>query len=277
MILSPPGCSGSHRLTSRTIPSTTNHAPPASLCAVMSAHLRTRTRDACVPSRAAHASAAAKDPTSPPSPPSTRRRGCRTRGARGRATQPPTTPTRGRNRRSPRPRPPSRRRAARPFSGSSPRIARSSPRIARSRPRGNRSSSSSSSTAASSSTADPSPNSDRRAFSHSTRFPLLAAPSGAALANRPRQRDARPEEGSVHGKHLPVVCGHRHRLRRRRLRRLRRAVRVPTRTRTGHARAATHRRPGSIVALGVEKHRRARDDAAETVVAGGDGPRLGGE
>ena len=81
----------------------------------------------------------------------------------------------------------------------------------------------------------------------------------------------------MHGKHLPVVCGHRHRLRRRRLRRLRRAVRVPTRTRTGHARAATHRRPGSIVALGVEKHRRARvDDAAETVVADGDGGLGGG-
>ena len=179
MILSPPGCSGSHRLTSRTIPSTTNHAPPASLCAVMSAHVRTRTRDACVPSRAAHASASERRPnvSAVAAIDST------TRMSYSGCARPSDSASNHANARS---------KPAQSTSTSAVAATRGASVFGfesenRAFEDGNRAfedgkspSSTSSSTAASSSTADPSPNSDRRAFSHSTRFPLLAAPSGAA-------------------------------------------------------------------------------------------------
>ena len=46
---SPPGCSGSHRLTSRTMPSITHNTPPASFRATISSHSNSRNLDAAYP------------------------------------------------------------------------------------------------------------------------------------------------------------------------------------------------------------------------------------
>mmetsp|Transcript_12126 Transcript_12126/g.52280 ORF Transcript_12126/g.52280 Transcript_12126/m.52280 type:complete len:218 (+) Transcript_12126:308-961(+) len=62
MMRSPPGCSGSHRLTSRTIPSITIQHPPRSLCSTTSRHDLTRRRLSCFPSRSAQYSASDASP-----------------------------------------------------------------------------------------------------------------------------------------------------------------------------------------------------------------------
>mmetsp|Transcript_14537 Transcript_14537/g.59340 ORF Transcript_14537/g.59340 Transcript_14537/m.59340 type:complete len:225 (-) Transcript_14537:827-1501(-) len=62
MMRSPPGCSGSHRLTSRTMPSITIQHPPRSLCSTTSRHDLTRRRLSCFPSRSAQYSASDASP-----------------------------------------------------------------------------------------------------------------------------------------------------------------------------------------------------------------------
>mmetsp|Transcript_10023 Transcript_10023/g.42619 ORF Transcript_10023/g.42619 Transcript_10023/m.42619 type:complete len:225 (+) Transcript_10023:301-975(+) len=68
MIRSPPGCSGSQRLTSKTMPSTTTRTPPPRLCATTSFHACVVMRDSCAPRLARHASARLAKPSASAAP-----------------------------------------------------------------------------------------------------------------------------------------------------------------------------------------------------------------
>mmetsp|Transcript_6406 Transcript_6406/g.25981 ORF Transcript_6406/g.25981 Transcript_6406/m.25981 type:complete len:231 (-) Transcript_6406:878-1570(-) len=68
MIRSPPGCSGSQRLTSKTMPSTTTRTPPPRLCATTSFHACVVMRDSCAPKLARHASARLAKPSASAAP-----------------------------------------------------------------------------------------------------------------------------------------------------------------------------------------------------------------